>query len=310
MGFALVYSEELLLYDFSLHHPYHPMKANRVKLAAEQIVAKKLADAVLPARMASVEEVELFHTKEYVEYVKDRCAEGVGYLDYGDTPAFPGCFEAALYTVGSTLEALEYALSNNAHAINLSGGFHHAARSRAAGFCIFNDAGVAIERALKAVERLLYVDIDAHHGDGVFYAFEDDPRVWIVDVHESGDTLYPGTGFEWERGKGRGEGTKLNIPLKAWSGDEVLGEVVGKLAEHARKAEPELIILQMGADCIDGDPITHLKISLEGHRRLVSAVHDLAHELCDGKLVALGGGGYNVRNTVAAWVNAAEVLSG
>lgn len=261
--------------------------------------------------LAEEAEILLFHTKEYIEFVKRASRSGIGYLDYGDTPAFKGVYEAASYVVGSTLQGLRAVMSGEAeHAFNPMGGLHHARRDRAGGFCVFNDPSIAIAAGEReyGLERILYMDIDAHHGDGVLYGFYEDPRVFIADVHEDGRFCYPGTGFRWETGAGEAKGTKLNIPLKPGAGDLELEGAIGEIEEFADRAEPELIVLQCGADGLCGDPLTYLCYSLEGHRNAVKLAHDLARRHCDGKLLALGGGGYNRASTAKAWLGVVEEL--
>ena len=171
---------------------------------------------------ASRAEIERFHDADYVERVIEASRHGSGYLDYGDTPAFPGCYEVAAHVVGAALEGARRIMAGEARrSFQPIGGLHHARRAGAAGFCVFNDPGILIEtlRAEHRVRRIAYVDIDVHHGDGVFYEFEDDPEVACVDIHEDGQFLYPGTGSVHETGSGAAEGTKLNLPLAPGSGD-------------------------------------------------------------------------------------------
>jgi acetoin utilization protein AcuC len=147
----------------------------------------------------------------------------------------------------------------------------------------------------------MYVDIDAHHGDGVFYEFEDDPLLFFADTHEDGQYLYPGTGSETETGIGPAAGTKLNIPLRPGSGDNEFISAFGKIEQFVDRVKPELIILQCGADCLAGDPITHLQYSPMAHRFAADSLHRLAHKHCKGRIMALGGGGYNRENIGNAW---------
>jgi acetoin utilization protein AcuC len=231
-------------------------------------------------------------------------------LDKGDTPAFKGVFEASLYTVGSTLAGLEFVISGKDksgikidHAFNPIGGLHHAMRDSASGFCVFNDIGVAImvARSKYNIQRIAYVDIDAHHGDGIFYEFEDDPLLFFADTHEDGRYLFPGTGSANETGKGAAAGTKLNIPLQPGANDEAFVSEFGRVEQFIDEARPELIILQSGADSLAGDPITHLQFSAKAHRHAADALHRLAHKHCNGRIIGLGGGGYNRDNIGEAW---------
>ena len=192
-----------------------------------------------PVRAAR-EALERFHTAEYIEKVQQGSQSGKGLLDYGDTPAFTGCFDASATVVGSALDAVAQIMDGAIeHAFVPIAGLHHARRDIAGGFCIFNDVGVVIEtlKSEYGLERIAYVEIDAHHGDGVYYSFEDDPAVIFADIHEDGRFLYPGTGFAYERGKGPGVGNKLNIPVMPGSDDEVFfreWENVEALLEESR----------------------------------------------------------------------------
>ena len=261
---------------------------------------------------ASYEELLLFHTKEYVDFVIESSESGEGFLDYGDTPSFQGVYGAALFTVGSTLHGLRDVVEKKTeHFFNPVGGLHHARRDRAGGFCVFNDCAVAISFALKQLElkRVAYVDIDAHHGDGVYYGFESDERIAIGDVHEDGRYLYPGTGFSTDIGIGKGQGTKLNVPLLPGSTDEQFIGAFNEIVVFIEKFSPDFIFLQCGADGLDGDPITHLKYSPKAHSYAASKLHELAHSICDGRILAMGGGGYNKENVDRAWIAVAKVLS-
>ena len=261
---------------------------------------------------ATEEELLLFHTKEYVEFVKEKSKEGEGFLDYGDTPAFPGVYEASSYTVGSTLHGLNEILKKKVdHFFNPVGGLHHARRTRAGGFCVFNDAAVAISRSINelGMKRVAYVDIDAHHGDGVYYGFEDDERVIIADIHEDGRFLYPGTGFASETGKEKAKGTKLNIPLLPRSGDEKFFQAFDSVESFVREWKPEFIFLQCGADGLHGDPITQLQYTSSAHAYATRRLHEMSHEICDGRILAMGGGGYNPENVESAWIAVAKELA-
>jgi acetoin utilization protein AcuC len=261
--------------------------------------------------MAEEQALLAFHSKTYVDLVKEASVIGEGFLDYGDTPAFKGVFEAASYVVGSTLKALDMVMSKKVdHAFNPIGGLHHARREFAGGFCVFNDIGVAIAIARNNynVKRIAYVDIDAHHGDGVFYEFNDDPDVFIVDVHEDGKYLYPGTGFEHETGEGRAKGTKLNLPMQPFANDNDFMNALSRAEKFIDDAKPELIILQCGGDSMKGDPITHLNFSENAHIHTTKVLHRLAHKHCDGRMIALGGGGYNRNNIAIAWSEVVKVL--
>ena len=196
------------------------------------------------------------------------------------------------------------------HAFNPVGGLHHATREASAGFCVFNDIGIAVEllRKTYGVRRILYVDIDVHHGDGVYYSYESDPSLFIFDIHEDGRYLYPGTGSSDETGKGGARGTKINVPLAPGSGDGEAEAQLGRMEEFARVAKPEFIIFQCGADGLRGDPIAGLNYSRDAHSKVGGLLHALSHELCSGRLVALGGGGYVPQNCAKAWTAVVEGL--
>ena len=309
--FALFYGEALRKYAFPAGHPFRVERVERFwELVSKDGVANSEKVQVCEPVMADESDVLSFHIPEYVNFVKKASKIGKGYLDRGDTPAFKGVYEASLYVVGTTLKALEMVMSNNASsAFNPIGGLHHAWRDRASGFCVFNDAAIAIMLAKTKykLDRILYVDIDAHHGDGVFYEFYNDPEAFIVDMHEDGKLLFPGTGFEDEIGSGNAAGRKMNIVMAAGSGAEEFKKGFAKIIQFAEKAEPELILLQCGADGLAGDPITHLQYTPECHRFAAENLYGLSERFCKGKIVAMGGGGYNLDNVARAWL---EIVRG
>jgi len=304
----LVAGDEIARYGFGGGHPFGP---DRHDAFMRELHQAGLDGRVLRAspRAATREEVELFHTSEYVDFVRDRAAAGHGYLDGGDTPAQKGIFEAAMFVVGATLVALEAIMSQRARrAFVPIAGLHHAARDRAAGFCVFNDCGVAIEvlRSRYGLQTIAYVGIDAHHGDGVFYAFESDPSVIFADLHEDGRYLYPGTGAAEETGAGPARGTKLNIPLPPGADDTVFFAEWERVEALLRERRPEFILLQCGADSLAGDPITHLQLSEEAHAHAARRLCAIADELGHGRVLATGGGGYNRRNLARAWTRVVQ----
>jgi acetoin utilization protein AcuC len=262
--------------------------------------------------MATVAELALFHTQAYIDFVATRSAAGTGYLDGGDTPAYPGIFESASIVVGTTLAAVDAVMCGNAsRAFVPIAGLHHAARDKAAGFCVFNDCGVAIEhlRRQHGLQRIAYVDIDAHHGDGVFYGFVNDPDLLFADIHEDGRYLYPGTGSAAETGLGAASGTKLNIPLLPGAGDDEFAAAWIDVMSYVDAAAPEFIIMQCGADSLAGDPITHLNFSEEAHAKAATGLCELADRHCGGRIVATGGGGYNRTNLSRAWTRVVHALA-
>jgi len=293
----------------------HPFGDDRHSAFHTELAAADLGDAIEYAatRRASVDELVLFHTADYIDHVSRMSQLGSGFLDQGDTPAFPGVFNAASDVAGTTLAAVDAVMSGDARrAFVPIAGLHHASRDSAAGFCVFNDCGIAVEylRAKHNVRRIAYVDIDAHHGDGVYYGFEDDENLIFVDVHEDGRYLYPGTGHANEIGKGRARGTKLNIPLLPGATDEQFEAIWPQVEAHLAAAEPEFIVFQCGADSLAGDPITHLCFSEETHAKVAARLCVLADRFCAGRIVATGGGGYNRHNLARAWTRVVEAFVG
>jgi acetoin utilization protein AcuC len=306
---AVVVSDRLARYGFGDGHPFGP---DRHAAFVREFNARGLERRVrvLEPRSATDEELRAFHTSEYLEFVRERSLSGSGFLDGGDTPAFRGVYEAAAVVVGATLSAVEAIMQGDCRrAFVPIAGLHHAARDRAAGFCVFNDCGVAIELLKRTgLKRIAYVDIDAHHGDGVFYAFEEDPAVIFADLHEDGRYLYPGTGTVEETGKGAAAGTKLNVPLPPGADDAVFAGVWPLVMAHLEKFAPEFIILQCGADSLGGDPITHLRLTPQSHGRAARELKALAERLGHGRVLALGGGGYNRQNLAQGWNAVVENL--
>jgi acetoin utilization protein AcuC len=191
------------------------------------------------------------------------------------------------------------------------GGLHHARRGGAAGFCVFNDLGVVIDtlRTRFGVRRIGYVDIDVHHGDGIYYSYETDPELIVIDVHEDGRFLYPGTGAASERGRHEAEGTKLNLPLPPGAGDREFFVAWERALAHLRRHPLEFLILQCGADGLAGDPLADLVYTPAVHARVARDLRALADEMCGGRLMAFGGGGYDLRNLAAAWTATLAALA-
>jgi len=302
--------DKLSDYHFGEEHPFGPKRYWAFK---EEFEKRKLVEKVTlsSAKQVTEEELKLFHTTEYIDKVKTLSKSGTGYLDRGDTPARKGIYEAASIMVGTSLKAVDHIMQGDCqHAFSPIAGLHHASRTSAAGFCVFNDCGIAIEylRAKYNVQRIAYVDIDAHHGDGVFYAFEDDKDIIFVDMHQDGTTLYPGTGAITETGKGDATGTKLNIPLQPHCTDEMVLKLWKVAEQYLEKAKPEFILLQCGADSLEGDPITQLKLSSAFHGFVAQRLSVLAKKHSKGRLLAMGGGGYNLENIKMAWNDVLEGL--
>ncbi len=310
MKVELYYGESLGRYSFGTDHPFGPDRLQSfwqetVKQGLDRRV--KIREPVL----CSEEDLANFHTVSYIDRVKELSKTGTGYLDRGDTPAFPGMFEAASFVVGSGLDGISQTLyGSNVKIFIPIAGLHHARRDEAAGFCVFNDCGVLIETLKKkyGMQKIAYVDIDAHHGDGVFYAFEEDPALIFVDIHEDARFLYPGTGFANETGKGKAIGSKLNIPMAPGSDDAAFKLIWPEVEDFLRDRKPEIILFQAGADCIAGDPITHLQYSPQVHTFVTKRLCAIADEYCKGRILAMGGGGYNLTNLALAWNSVLEAM--
>ena len=307
----LVCGDEIASYGFPGGHPFGPDRHDAFmhELERSECWGRLARRAARPATRA---DLELFHTPQHLERVATASRAGEGFLDAGDTPAFPGVYQAAANVVGGTLEALAAIIEGpQRRAFIPIAGLHHAGRDHAAGFCVFNDCGVAIEAARRrhGLQRVAYVDIDAHHGDGVFYAFEDDPLLAFADLHEDGRFLYPGTGDRSETGRGAAVGTKLNIPMPPGATDEQFRRAFEEVESYLEAQRPELILLQCGADSLAGDPITHLAYTEAAHAHAAARLRVLAERHCGGRLLAMGGGGYNRQNLARAWTRVVEAMS-
>ena len=268
---------------------------------------------IVAPRQASREELLRFHDESHVLWVQTCSETGTGYLDDGDTPAFPGVYEAAAARVGSALEALTRIMSGEAQrSFQPAGGMHHARRHRAAGFCPFNDIGVVIDtlRSRHDVRRIAYVDIDAHHGDGVYYTYESDPDLIFADIHEDGRCLYPGTGDANETGQGAAAGTKLNIPMPPRANDRDFHAAWERIDAHLERHAPEFIIMQAGADSLAGDPLADLRFTAAAHAHATRRLVALAEQSAQGRLMVFGGGGYHPTNVASAWCAVLRELIG
>ena len=307
----LIYSPNYTDYYF---HDDHPFNQRRLLLTHELMQAYQLLrdEDILSPRQATEAELELVHDPRYIQFVRDQghqsevlpLAASYG-LGTEDVPCFPNMHEASSLIVGGTLQAVDVVMNGQAdHAFNPAGGLHHAFRGRASGFCIYNDCSVAIAYMRKHWDaRILYIDTDAHHGDGVQWAFYDDPNVLTVSLHETGKYLFPGTGNTTERGDGNGYGFSVNIPLEAFTEDQsfldLYSELIPKLV---RGFKPDVILTQNGCDAHAYDPLTHLSCSMKIYQQIPRLAHQLAHTYCNGRWIAVGGGGYDIWRVVPrAW---------
>jgi len=308
---GLIVAPEARIYDMG---PQHPLRPERVLFTWDLIRACGLMEApsvnVLPGRTATDDEILLVHTPEFVDATK-RAGHGEEgpWFQYGygpgDNPIFRDMHEAGALVVGASIAAAEAVLDGRvAHAFNAAGGLHHAMPSRASGFCVYDDPAAAIAWMLaRGVERVVYVDVDVHHGDGVQEIFYADPRVLTISIHESGEYLFPGTGFVNERGEGDAEGTKVNVPLHPGTGDEAWLEAFREIVPPlVRRWKPDVLVTQLGCDTHASDPLAHLRLTTTAYREAAKMLHDLAHEAAGGRWVATGGGGYQWARVVPrAW---------
>jgi acetoin utilization protein AcuC len=312
---AFIWDDALASYRFSQEHPLDP---RRLELTLALIRAMGLLDSddvlLAPPRPATDEELMTVHTKEYINAVK----RGEPNLRYGlgteDVPVIPGMHEAGAMVVGATLVAAELVMSGTVtRAFNMAGGLHHAHRNQASGFCVYSDLAIAIRYMQKQHgARVMYIDYDAHHGDGVQWIFYDDPNVLTVSLHESGKYIFPGTGFAEEVGEGAGYGFTANFPFEPGATDAEYGAVfhehIPKLAE---KFKPDVIVLQNGCDSHAVDPLTDLGCTTRIYEDFTRLVGEVADRHCGGRIVATGGGGYAIHEVVPrAWTLVWAALRG
>ncbi|MBV9773440.1 MAG: acetoin utilization protein AcuC [Gemmatimonadetes bacterium] len=322
MKSALIWDPAVLGYHFRPDHPFNP---KRLELAVSLIEALELASGpdqvVVPPRPATEAELLRVHTREYVDAVRRLSEPGAnpeeGWpwgLGTDDTPVFPGMHEITSLVVGGTIRAAELVMSGEVtRAFNIAGGLHHAHRDRASGFCVYSDLAAAIAWIREAHgARVMYIDYDAHHGDGVQGIFYDDPNVLTLSVHESGRFLFPGTGFVDELGDGEGYGYSLNLPLDPSTEDESWIDVYGRLLPDVAEAfRPDVIVFQNGCDGHTLDPLTHLRATTRLYEETVRITCEVADRVCGGRIVATGGGGYAIWRVVPrAWTLVWAGLSG
>lgn len=311
---SFVYADKLGGYNLS---PDHPLKPVRLRMVYELLRAYGIFDArpevLIEAVPATEPEILQAHTSDYVETVRrlslgEDVAEAFSYgFGYGDNPPFSGMYEASLLYTGATLTAARQVMSGEVDvSFSISGGLHHALRNRASGFCIFNDPVIAIYELLHKFPRIAYIDIDAHHGDGVQYAFEDRSDVLTISIHESGEFLFPGTGFARDIGTGKGTGYCVNLPVAPYTDDatwlRLFEQVVPRLIDAF---SPDVIVAQLGADGHFTDPLTHLKLTTHGWLQAVKMILGFGRPV-----VALGGGGYNLSAVTRMWTLAYAAMLG
>jgi acetoin utilization protein AcuC len=311
---AFVYTDAYSDYDYG---PTHPFQIVRLKLTYDLIKAYGLLASPsvqsIPTIEAEEKDLAAFHSEEYLNILKQANGgrlTGNAYclgLGPGDNPIFPGLYDLSLLVTGATLQAADFVADGKGEiAFNIAGGLHHAMKSRASGFCYINDPVIGIMRLLSRGKRVVYIDIDAHHGDGVQRAFYETNQVLTISLHETGYTLFPGTGFEHEIGEGEGEGYSVNLPFPpdtyddvyVWAFEEVVPELVDAF-------QPDVVVTQLGVDTFFDDPLTNLRLSIFGYERVLKRIKHLAP-----RWVALGGGGYNISNVARAWTLAWAVMNG
>jgi acetoin utilization protein AcuC len=314
MKTALVHSDAYKRFDYGPHHPLRMERLGLTWRLMEAYGLTALPNATVHAQEpASETALARYHSIEYLEILKSANggfapthAERYG-LGPGDNPVFPGLWDAARLCAGGSLLAAELVAAGKAtRAFHFAGGLHHALPARASGFCYVNDAVLAILHLKSRGLRVLYVDIDAHHGDGVQHAFYGDPTVMTISTHERGDYLFPGTGFVEETGEGDGVGYSVNLPLEPYTDSATylpaFEQVVPPLIGAFR---PDVVVAQLGIDSHRTDPLTHLELDVQGFARAVARIAELSP-----KLICLGGGGYDLQNVARAWTAAWAVLNG
>jgi acetoin utilization protein AcuC len=319
---ALIWDEELAQYRFT---PEHPLNPRRLQLTMELVRQLGLVDdhshRVLPGRVATDQEILAAHSPEFVEAVI-RASAGTGHaaslqafgLGSADVPIVPGMHAAAAHVAGGTLRAAELVMGGEVRrAFAIAGGLHHARHAEAAGFCVYNDLAIAIRWLQREhAARVMYIDIDAHHGDGVQWIFYHDPEVLTLSFHESGAFLFPGTGFIDELGDGDGYGYSVNVPFDPHTDDPSFLAAVNELVPALADAfAPDVIVLQAGCDAHLLDPLTHMRCSTTLYEALTRTICDTADRVCHGRVIATGGGGYAIHTVVPrAWALVWATLCG
>ena len=316
---TVAWDEALTQYDFGPGHPLAPVRvALTIELARQLGVLSAPSVTMVSPPPATDAELATVHDDDYIAAVRQAGRSLAPDLRFGlgteDDPVFEGMHEASALVAGATLAAAQAVWSGSArHGASVAGGLHHAMRRAASGFCVYNDLAVAIKWLLAAgAERVVYVDTDVHHGDGVQAAFYDDPRVLTISLHEHPATLFPGTGLPGETGVGAGTGYAVNVALPAGTGDagwlRAFDAVVPPLL---RAFKPTVLVSQHGCDSHRLDPLAHLELTVDAQRLAQVMLHDLAHELCDGRWLVTGGGGYALVQVVPrTWTHLLGIVAG
>jgi len=314
----LMWDERVTGYDFGPGHPMDPVRLSLTRsLVREFGLDQRLAVVSAPAAGDST--LGLVHQADYLDAVRRASADPRSVeLDYGigtaDNPVFGGMHEASALIAGLSVGGAEAVWSGEVdHAVNFAGGLHHAMPGSASGFCVYNDAALGIARLLElGAERVAYVDVDVHHGDGVQAVFWEDPRVLTISLHEHPRTLFPQSGWPEETGGPGAEGSAVNVALPAGTGDEGwLRAFHAVVPEVVAAFRPQVLVTQHGADTHFDDPLAHLAVSLDAQRMVMEECHRLAHEQAEGRWLALGGGGYAVAEVVPrSWTHLVAIAAG
>jgi acetoin utilization protein AcuC len=314
---AAPWDERLLRYDFGAGHPLAPVRVElTMALAREAGVLDRVESVGFEA--ATDDQLAMVHTADYIDAVK-RAGESLRAdpthgLGTPDDPVFPAMHDAGALVAGASLAAVKAVYDgSHHHGVNVSGGLHHAMADHASGFCVYNDPAIAIAWLLaQGVDRVAYVDVDVHHGDGVQAVFWDDPRVLTISLHESGQTLFPGTGDPAETGGPNAVGSAVNVAFRAGAGDEEWHAGFDAVVPSAlEQFEPTYLVTQHGCDTHALDPLANLLLSVDGQRAVQLKLHDLSHQICHGRWLALGGGGYELVQVVPrSWTHLLAVATG
>jgi acetoin utilization protein AcuC len=322
---CVVFDPTLTAYDFGVSHPMSPLRVDLTVRLARELGVLAPEEGVgpglptVPAPMADDDLVATVHDREYIDAVKRAGKDPYVVIEERglgtpDNPTFEGMHEASAHIVGATVEAARRVWTGDVlHAANISGGLHHAMPEKASGFCVYNDVAVGIRWLLdQGAERIAYVDVDVHHGDGVEAIFYDDPRVLTISLHETGQMLFPGTGFPSDTGGHGAEGSAVNVALPPGTSDagwlRAFHAVVPPLV---REFAPDVLVTQHGCDSHIEDPLAHMMLTVDGQRAAYLALHDLAHEVCGGRWLVTGGGGYAVVDVVPrAWTHLLAIVAG
>jgi acetoin utilization protein AcuC len=317
---AVAWDDALTQYDFGPGHPLAPVRLSLTMALAKSLGVLDAPSVSLVAPSPATDaELELVHDDAYIEAVRSAGRSLVADTRFGlgtpDDPVFEGMHEASALVAGATLAAARavWAGGSDAHGASIAGGLHHAMARAASGFCVYNDVAIGIRWLLSAgAERVAYVDTDVHHGDGVQAAFYDDPRVLTISLHEHPATLFPGTGLPGDIGTGAGEGYAVNVALPAGTGDAAWLRAFDAVVPPLLRAyKPTVLVSQHGCDSHALDPLAHLELSVDGQRTAQLLLHDLAHELCDGRWLLTGGGGYALVQVVPrTWTHLLAIAAG